>query len=80
LLQTLRAPDYVNVAFWVHDIRRHRSINLNSHFQETFNQEMSDSYFQRLSQEKLMNNELYLTMIYRPVARREYPKRPYAFS
>ena len=67
LLQTLRAPDYVNVAFWVHDIRRHRSINLNSHFQETFNQEMSDSYFQRLSQEKLMNNELYLTMIYRPV-------------
>lgn len=67
LLQTLRAPDYVNVAFWVHDIRRHRSINLNSHFQETFNQEMSDGYFQRLSQEKLMNNELYLTMIYRPV-------------
>ena len=27
---------------------------------------MSDSYFNRLSQEKLMNNELYLTMIYRP--------------
>lgn len=67
LLQTLRAPDYVNVAFWVHDIRRHRSINLTPNFQETFNQEMSDSYFKRLSQEKLMNNELYLTMIYRPV-------------
>ena len=57
LLQTLRAPDYVNVAFWVHDIRRHRSINLRSIFQETFNQTMSDSYFNRLSQEKMMNNE-----------------------
>ncbi|MGB6143345.1 MAG: VirB4 family type IV secretion/conjugal transfer ATPase, partial [Rhodanobacter sp.] len=22
LLQTLRAPDFVNVAFWVHDVRR----------------------------------------------------------
>lgn len=67
LLQTLRAPDYVNVAFWVHDIRRHRSINLRSTFREPFNQNMSDSYFNRLSQEKLMNNELYLTMIYRPI-------------
>ena len=27
----------------------------------------SDRYFSRLSKEKLMNNELYLTMIYRPV-------------
>lgn len=36
-------------------------------FQESFNQSLSDRYFSRLSQEKLMNNELYLTMIYRPV-------------
>ena len=28
LLQTLRAPDYVNVAFWVHDVRRRRRINM----------------------------------------------------
>ena len=67
LLQSLRAPDYVNVAFWVHDIRRHRSIDLRPEFQESFNQSLSDRYFSRLSQEKLMNNELYLTMIYRPV-------------
>ena len=63
----LRAPDYVNVAFWVHDIRRHRSIDLRPEFQESFNQSLSNRYFSRLSQEKLMNNELYLTMIYRPV-------------
>lgn len=67
LLQSLRAPDYVNVAFWVHDIRRHRGIDLRPKFQESFNQSLSDRYFSRLSKEKLMNNELYLTMIYRPV-------------
>ena len=67
MLQYLRATDYVNVAFWVHDIRRHRSIDLRPEFQESFNQSLSDRYFSRLSQEKLMNNELYLTMIYRPV-------------
>ena len=67
LLQSLRAPDYVNVAFWVHDIRRRRNIDLRPKFQESFNQGLSNQYFDRLSKEKLMNNELYLTMIYRPV-------------
>src|SRR3546814_13323301 len=32
LLQTLRAPDFVNVAFWVHDIRRKRKIRDRSKF------------------------------------------------
>lgn len=67
LLQSLRAPDYVNVAFWVHDIRRRRNIDLYPKFQEHFNQVLSNRYFDRLSHEKLMNNELYLTLIYRPV-------------
>ena len=26
MLQTLRAPDFTNVAFWVHDVRRKRRI------------------------------------------------------
>ena len=67
LLQTLRAPDYTNCAFWVHDIRRRRGIQMDSRFKERFNQDMSDEYYQRLSTEKIMANELYLTMIYRPV-------------
>jgi type IV secretion system protein VirB4 len=67
MLQTLRAPDYVNVAFWVHDIRRRRRIRDTAKFDETFNQELSDAYFEALSGQKLMQNELYLTMIYRPV-------------
>ena len=27
MLQTLRAPDYTNIAYWVHDVRRRRGIN-----------------------------------------------------
>ncbi len=67
LLQSLRAPDYVNVAFWVHDIRRRRKISLQSKYTEAFNQQMSDAYFASLSEQKVMQNELYLTMMYRPV-------------
>jgi len=67
LLQTLRAPDFCNLAFWVHDVRRRRRINQRSRFGQTFNQQLSDAYFEALSSQKIMQNELYLTMIYRPV-------------
>lgn len=67
MLQTLRAPDFTNVAFWVHDVRRRRRVSDASQFQDTFNQSLSDAYFKALSAQKLMQNELYLTMIYRPV-------------
>jgi type IV secretion system protein VirB4 len=67
LLQTLRAPDFVNLAFWVHDVRRRRRINDHSKFDHAFNQSLSDAYFDSLSAQKIMQNELYLTMIYRPV-------------
>lgn len=67
MLQTLRAPDFVNVAFWVHDLRRHRSIKNESRFDQAFNQSLSDAYFGALANQKLMQNELYLTLIYRPV-------------
>ncbi|MFC4765250.1 VirB4 family type IV secretion/conjugal transfer ATPase [Dyella koreensis] len=67
MLQTLRAPDFVNVAFWVHDLRRRRRIKDKSRFGQAFNQSLSDAYFHALSTQKLMQNELYLTMIYRPV-------------
>ena len=67
MLQTLRAPDFTNVAFWVHDIRRRRGLDDDSHFQDTFNQSLSDAYYKSLSGRKLMQNELYMTMLYRPV-------------
>lgn len=68
LLQTLRAPDFTNVAFWVHDVRRRRRINTENKFDQVFNQGLSDGYYASLSSQKLMQNELYLTMLYRPVA------------
>ncbi|MBD8881536.1 VirB4 family type IV secretion/conjugal transfer ATPase [Rhodanobacter sp. 7MK24] len=67
MLQTLRAPDFVNVAFWVHDIRRRRRFKDHGRFAQTFNQGMSDAYYSALSAQKLMQNELYLTLIYRPI-------------
>ena len=68
LLQTLRAPDFTNVAFWVHDVRRRGRISTDSKFQQVFNQDLSDGYYASLSAQKLMQNELYVTMLYRPVA------------
>lgn len=68
MLQTLRAPDFVNVAFWVHDVRRRRHLRDGSKFDQAFNQQMSDRYYDALSGQKLMQNELYLTLIYRPTA------------
>lgn len=67
MLQTLRAPDFVNVAFWTHDVRRRGRVRNQSKFDQTFNQSLSDDYFSALSSQKIMLNELYLTMIYRPV-------------
>ena len=67
LLQSLRAPDFVNVAFWVHDIRRRRTLKSRSTFKERFNQDVSDVYMDMLSGQRIMQNELYMTMIYRPV-------------
>lgn len=67
LLQTLRAPDFVNVAFWAHDIRRRRKLKGRSTFSQRFNQDVSDQYLDMLSSQRIMQNELYLTMIYRPV-------------
>jgi type IV secretion system protein VirB4 len=68
LLQTLRAPDFCNLAFWVHDVRRKRRIEDGSVFRQRFNQELSDAYFAGLCDQKIMQNELYLTLIYRPAA------------
>ena len=67
MLQTLRAPDFTNLAFWVHDVRRRGRITQDAKFSHKFNQDLSDAYFESLSSQKIMKNELYLTMIYRPI-------------
>ena len=67
MLQTLRAPDYVNVAFWVHDVRRKGRVDKKGDYRQRFNREMSEEYYASLSSQKIMLNELYLTLVYRPV-------------
>ncbi|MCC4618120.1 VirB4 family type IV secretion/conjugal transfer ATPase [Xanthomonas campestris pv. asclepiadis] len=67
LVQTLRAPDFANVAFWVHDVRRRRKISNSGRFKQAFNQSLSNEYYAALSSQKIMQNELYFSMIYRPV-------------
>src|SRR3546814_18786527 len=41
LLQTLRAPDFVNVAFWVHAIRPNRQIRTRHNFRQAFQPTLS---------------------------------------
>ncbi|WP_126943788.1 VirB4 family type IV secretion/conjugal transfer ATPase [Xanthomonas sp. BRIP62409] len=67
LVQTLRAPDFANVAFWAHDVRRRRKISNSGRFKQAFNQSLSNEYYSTLSSQKIMQNELYFSMIYRPV-------------
>jgi type IV secretion system protein VirB4 len=66
LIQVIRAPDYSNVSYWVHDVRRRRDINLEGKFKSNFNQTLNDWYYQQLNGTNVLTNELYLTMIYRP--------------
>ena len=66
MLQTLRAPDYTNISYWVHDVRRRRAMTFDGKFVNQFNQSLNDQYFAKLNRGKLMINELYFTLIYRP--------------
>jgi type IV secretion system protein VirB4 len=66
LLQTLRAPDYPNVAYWAHDVRRRRVIKFEGSFADEFNQSVNDRYMSHLNRGKLMVNELYFTIVFRP--------------
>lgn len=68
LLQALRAPDVANVAFWSHDIRRRRRLRLHYRFGQAFNQMVSDGYHAALADARVLQNELYLTLVHRPSA------------
>lgn len=48
-------------------MRRKRRITKSARFNNVFNQRLSDEYFGLLGAQKIMQNELYLTMIYRPM-------------
>lgn len=70
LLQSLRAPDYPNISFWIHDIRRKSQVKISRGNQSGFNLRLTDEYFQKLNQSKLLENELFLTLIYKPTEKK----------
>lgn len=57
-----------NVALWAHVIRRREATTGHSGAVHSFADALHQKYFQRLSRETLMLNELYLTTVYRPVS------------
>ncbi len=57
-----------NVALWTHIIRRRESIHTPSHVGSGFGDKLCADYYERLSRESLMTNELYLSVVFRPVS------------
>jgi len=55
------------VSIWTHNIRRQTSDRLESAFDNTFARELDRKYYDSFAGYKMMANELYVTIIYRPV-------------
>ncbi|MDD3465172.1 MAG: VirB4 family type IV secretion/conjugal transfer ATPase [Candidatus Cloacimonetes bacterium] len=62
----LRSVGSSNVAIWTHNVRRQTSDRLNSVFDNDFCRELDKKYFDSFAGYRMMANELYLTLIYRP--------------
>ncbi len=63
----LRSIGSDHVAVWSHNIRRRTNDKLDSVFENEFSQTLNDRYFDSFSRYKMMSNELYLTVVYRPL-------------
>jgi type IV secretion system protein VirB4 len=55
------------VAFWSHTIRRKIDQYLEARFENSFCQQLNDRYRASFQKDPLMVNELYLTVVYRPI-------------
>ena len=62
----LRSLTSHQVAIWSHTIRRRKSDVLHSIFENDFCRAIDKKYFQSFSGYRMMANELYLTVVYRP--------------
>jgi len=69
---TLRALGTSNVAIWTHLVRRSIAERLSSTFDNEFCRSLDRHYFDSLERPsyRMMANELYLTLVFRPVASR----------
>jgi type IV secretion system protein VirB4 len=55
-----------NVSFWIHNVRRRISDKLKSQFGNIFCKELDEKYYKSLSGFKMMINEIYFSVVYRP--------------
>ena len=62
----LRSIGSSNVALWTHQVRRQTSDRLDSIFENDFCRDFDRKYFDSFAGYRMMANELYLTVIYRP--------------
>ncbi|RYZ91357.1 MAG: VirB4 family type IV secretion/conjugal transfer ATPase [Proteobacteria bacterium] len=66
----LRSIGTNNVALWSHSLRRQTSDRLLSRFDNSFCHNFDKKYFDSFSGYRMMANELYLTVVYRPAPSR----------
>jgi type IV secretion system protein VirB4 len=67
LLRTIASP---HVAIWTHVIRRHVSVQPAKYSGGGFAQRLHEKYAERVAHDSLMANELYFSVVYRPMAGR----------
>lgn len=68
--QFYRSIGTANVAVWTHNVRRKVSDRLVANFENDFCRHLNEKYCDSFSGYRMMANELYLTVIYRPVLSR----------
>jgi type IV secretion/conjugal transfer VirB4 family ATPase len=62
----LRSISSDRVAVWSHNLRRKTSDRLKATFENSFCRDFNDKYYDSFTGYRMMANELYLTVIYRP--------------
>lgn len=62
----LRSISSDHVAIWTHQVRRHTTDKLQAIFENDFCRQLDKKYYENFNNYKMMANELYLTVVYRP--------------
>jgi type IV secretion system protein VirB4 len=68
--QLYRSISTANVAIWTHNVRRAVSDRIVAQYENSFCRHLDQKYYDSLSGYRMMANELYLTVIYRPAVSR----------
>ena len=68
--QLYRSIGTANVAVWTHNVRRCVTDRLTAHYDNSFCRHLDRKYYDSFSGYRMMANELYLTVVYRPVLSR----------